>query len=293
MQTQENMNTTIKKYVQQLRDRFNLDFWKIYLSSLGSISAIVTLVSYVLQIKDPSVLIIVTYFAGVLVLSLVISLKLTQKKETLFLKLSNSLKVEVKSGDIFDYADQTNYVVIPVNEYFDTKVNTKIVSPSTLHGQFINKYYKCNSPQLHEEIEDYLQANKVEFTEVNKRPNEGGYTKKYPLGTCVPIKVGQVTFVLVALTHFDNDDHAYVELSEFGRCISYLCRFLEKNAGNSPAYMPLMGMGLSRLNQTGQFILKYTLDTIIGVKDLAIPRGLSIIVYPPTAKTLDLNSIKY
>lgn len=60
-----------------------------------------------------------------------------------------------------------------------------------------------------------------------------------------------------------------MELSEFGRCMSNVCRFIEKNAGNSPAYMPLMGMGLSRLNQTGQFILKYTLDTIVGVKDLA------------------------
>lgn len=293
MQIQENMNTTIKKYVQRLRDRFNLDFWKTYLSTLGSISAIVTLISYVLQLDNPSALVIVTYFVGVLVLSLVISLKLTKRKESLSLSLSNSLEIEVKSGDLFDYADKTNYVIIPVNEYFDTKVNTKIVSPSTLHGQFINKYYKCNSPQLHEEIEDYLKKNKVDPLEVKSRPNEGGHKKRYPLGTCVPIKIGQVTFVLVALTHFDNDDHAYVELSEFGRCISSVCRFIEKNAGNSPAYMPLMGMGLSRLNQTGQFILKYTLDTIIGVKDLAIPGGLNIIVYPHTAKTLDLNSIQY
>lgn len=287
------MNTTIKKYVQLLRDRLNSDFWKTLLSTLGSLSAIVTLVSYVLQIDNPSPLVIVIYFASVLIFSVVITLVLTKRKESLSLNISNSLNVAVKSGDIFDFADKTNYVIIPVNEYFDTKVNTKIVSPSTLHGQFINKYYKCNSPQLHEEIEDYLKKNKVEPLEAKSRPNEGGHEKRYPLGTCVPIKVGQVTFVLVALTHFDNDDHAYVELSEFGRCISSMCRFIEMNAGNRPAYMPLMGMGLSRLNQTGQFILKYTLDTIIGVKDLAIPGGLSIIVYPPTAKTLDLNSIKY
>ena len=72
-----------------------------------------------------------------------------------------------------------------------------------------------------------------------------------------------------------------------------MCRFIETHAGNKPTYMPLMGMGLSRLNQTGQFILKYTLDTIVGVKELAIPGGLNIVVYPPTAKTLDLNAIKY
>ena len=54
-----------------------------------------------------------------------------------------------------------------------------------------------------------------------------------------------------------------------------------------------MGMGLSRLNQSGQFILKYTLDSIVGVKDLALLGGLSIILYPPVARTINLNEIKY
>ena len=50
---------------------------------------------------------------------------------------------------------------------------------------------------------------------------------------------------------------------------------------------------MSRLNQSGQFILKYTLDTIVGIKDLAIQGGINIVVYPPVAKTLNLNEIKY
>lgn len=224
--------------------------------------------------------------------SFIITWLLTRRKESLKLNLSNTLKVDVRAGDLFDYAKGANYVVIPVNEYFDTIVNTKIVSPSTLHGQFINKYFQNKNLELHELIESYLE-NHVKSKQVEKRPNEGGYLKKYPLGTCVPIQVDQVTFVLVALTHFDDEDHAFVELSEFGRCISCVCRFLEKHAGINPSFMPLMGMGLSRLNQTGQFILKYTLDTIVGVKNLAIPGGLNIVVYQPVAKTLNLNEIKY
>lgn len=287
------MSTIIKKLEQLLRVKFNKEFGSTLVSTLGAISAIVTLVSFVFQIENPGTLVIVLYASIVVGGSLFFTCLFTHIKEMLELELSNTLKVVVKSGDIFEYAEKTNFVVIPVNEYFDTIVNTKIVSPTSLHGQFINNYFKYNHLELHEEIDTYLTGAKIEFKEVAERPNEGGYKKQYPLGTCVPIRRGQVTFVLVALTHFDNEDHAYVELSEFGRCISRVCRFLENNAGNKPAYMPLMGMGLSRLNQTAQFILKYTLDTIVGTKDLAIPGGLNIVVFPPTAKTLDLNAIKY
>lgn len=287
------MITITKKLEQLLRIKINKEFGSTLVSTLGAISAIVTLISFVFQVKDPGLIVIIIYAIIVIGGSLFFTWLFTRRKEKLELELTNTLNVNVRSGDIFDYAEKTNFVVIPVNDFFDTVVNTKIVSPSTLHGQFINKYYHSNSPMLHAEIEDYLTKEGVSFKVVEERPNIGGHLKKYPLGTCVPIQVGQVTFVLVALTHFDDEDHAYVELSEFGRCISSVCRFIERHAGNKPTYMPLMGMGLSRLNQTGQFILKYTLDTIVGVKDLAIPGGLNIVVYPPTAKTLDLNAIKY
>ena len=276
-----------------IRNRFKVDFWKSLISTLGAVSAVVTLISFVFQIKNPGTATIIFYAIIVLGGSFIIALLLTHRKESLKMVLSNTLKVSVSSGDIFDYAKGTNYVVIPVNEYFDTVVNTKIVSPSTLHGQFINKHFEFNHLQLHEIIDDYLTKQKVEYKEAKTRPHEGGYMKKYPLGTCTKVQVGQVTYVLIALTHFDEEDHAYVELSEFGRCISYLCCYLQKNAGNKPAYMPLMGMGLSRLNQPAQFMLKYTLDSIYGIKNLAIPGGLNIIIYPPVARTINLNEIHY
>lgn len=49
----------------------------------------------------------------------------------------------------------------------------------------------------------------------------------------------------------------------------------------------------TRLNKNAQFILKYTMDTIVGIKDLAIPGGLFIEVPDSIAKTLNLNEINY
>ena len=261
---------TIKKFVEQLKAKLSSkEFWKYFFAAVGTISSVVTLISFVFQLQDPGCTVIVIYVLGVVGLSVAFAVLQTWRKKSLDLRISNTLRVKVAEGDIFSYSKDENYVVIPVNEYFDTIVDNKIINKSTIHGQFILKYYKDNHAKLHEEIEAYFKANNI-----NGKPEERneskGHNIKYSLGTCAIINKDNTNFVLLALTHFDNEDHAYVEL-----------------------YMPLMGMGMSRLNQSGQFILKYTLDTIVGIKDLALLGGVNIVVYPPVAKTLNLNEIKY
>lgn len=268
------------------------EFWKYFFASVGTISSVVTLVSFVFDWKNPGCLWVIIYIAVVLLLSGGFACWQTWRKTSLDLKISNTLNVKVNEGNIFDYVGNENYVVIPVNEYFDTIVNEVIINKGTIHGQFIQKYYRDNHSKLHEEIEDYFKENDIKGQYV-AREGSDGYRMKYPLGTCAIIKKDNTNFVLLAITHFDENDHAFVELSEFGRSISKMCNTLEDKVQDKPAYMPLMGMGMSRLNQSGQFILKYTLDTIVGINKLAICGGLNIIIYPPVAKTLNLNEIKY
>lgn len=273
-------------------DIWSREFWKYFLAAVGTISSVVTLISFVFEWKNPGCLWIVIYIAGVILISGGFACWQTWRKTSLELKVSNTLNVNVFEGDIFAHVGNDNYVVIPVNEFFDTIVNETIINKSTIHGQFILKYYKDNHSKLHEEIDSYFTENKIEGKEVDRIGSEG-YKKKYPLGTCAIIKKEKTNFVLLAMTHFDEEDHAFVELSEFGRSISTMCKVLADKVEDKPIYMPLMGMGMSRLNQTGQFILKYTLDTIVGIKDLAIQNGVNIVVFPPVAKTLNLNEIKY
>ena len=294
MPIMEDICLIIKRYIMQLKDNMgSREFWKYFFVAIGTISSVVTLISFVFNVKNPSCWLIISYVAIVLLLSVVFAIWQTWRKTSLNIKISNNLTVNVDEGDIFDYAKDDNYVVIPVNEYFDTIVDDKIINSGTVHGQFIRRYYPGDyHHQLHKETEAYFKTQDINGVETTRQRSEG-YTKKYPLGTCAIIEKGNTHFVLLALTHFDNDDHAYVELSEFGSCVSKLCKKLRDVAGTSPIYMPLMGMGMARLNQPAQFILKYTLDTIVGIKDLALLGGINIIVYPSVARTLNLNEINY
>jgi hypothetical protein len=268
------------------------EFWKYFFVAVGTISSVVTLVSFVFQLHNPSCLVVFFYILGVIVLSSAFAIWQTWRKKAIKLKISNNLTINVIEGDLFSFAQDDNYVVIPVNEYFDTIVDEKVINKGSLHGQFILKYYADNPAKLHDEIDDYLATQQIEGI-IAPRDQSEGYEKKYPLGTCAIIKHNHTNFVLLALTHFDDEDHAYVELSEFGRSISRMCHFLSDKVGTTPVFMPLMGMGLSRLNQSAQFILKYTLDTIVGIKDLAMVGGIHVVVFPPVAKTINLNEIKY
>ena len=277
----------------QLKDKLlSRDFWKYFFAAVGTISSVVTLISFVFEIHNPGCLVIVSYIVGVLLVSILFAVWQTWRKRSLSINISNNLIVKVAEGDLFSYAKDGNFVIIPVNEYFDTLVDDKVIHQNTLHGQFINKYYHYNRNELHDQIESFFSDNGIKGEQDANRKSEG-YKVKYPLGTSAIIEKDNTHFVLLALTHFDEHDHAYVELSEFGRSISMMYNFISNKVGGKPVYMPLMGMGMSRLNQTAQFILKYTLDTIMGMKDLAIPGVIHIIVYPPTAKILNLNEIKY
>lgn len=275
-------------------DIWSREFWKYFLASVGTISSVVTLISFVYQWKNPGCCWVVGYILFVIVASLFFAWSQTKRKTSLNLKFSNTLRVKVDEGDLFSYTKDENFVVIPVNEYFDTIVDNKIINKGTIHGQFITRYYGENHTQLHEETEKYFATNNIKKKGIiEDREWSDGYKVRYPLGTCAIIKKDNTNFVLLAITHFDEEDHAFVELSEFGRAISEMCKTLADKVQNKPIYMPLMGMGMSRLNQSGQFILKYTLDTIVGIKDLALLGGVNIVVYPPIAKTLNLNEIKY
>ena len=102
------------------------EFWKYFFGAVGTISSVVTLISFVYQWQKPECWCVVLYILVVIIVSALFAIWQTWRKTSLDLKISNTLNVKVSEGDLFDYVGNDNYVVIPVNEYFDTIVNETI-----------------------------------------------------------------------------------------------------------------------------------------------------------------------
>lgn len=212
----------------------------------------------------------------------------TDLKESISIKISPNLRVNVFKGDLFK---QKSIVVIPVNEYFDTHVDDIIIAHRTIHGKFIDEHFRNKEDELYQLIDSQIHQTQGATPNFH-RPHAGGRNIKYPIGTCADVVVGDTIYVLFALTHFDDEDKAYLPKEEFGNAIIKLMNHLASISNNRPVYMPLFGTGLSRLNETHQRVLLFIIDTISFSCPVAINAGLNIVVYPTDMVKVNLNKVE-
>jgi hypothetical protein len=212
----------------------------------------------------------------------------TKLKNRISIKISPNLRVNVFKGDLFQ---QNNIVVIPVNEFFDTHVDDVIIAHRTIHGKFIDDFFRNNEDELYRLID--AQINNIEGrVVVNNRRHAGARNYKYPIGTCADVVVGDTIYVLFALTHFDEEDKAYLPKEEFGNAIINLTNHLAAISNNRPVYIPLFGTGLSRLNETHQRVLLYIIDTISFSCPVSINAGMNVVIYPEDMVKVNLNKVE-
>lgn len=262
-------------------------FWNNFIAALAALSSVATLVAFIYKWEN-NLTTCETIIGGIIILLLCGGYGLYQikRKKKIELQLGPQFIVTIKEGDLLSCE---GVIVIPVNEYFDTIVDDVIIAKNTVHGKFINQFFSDRINELDQKIEDSL--NDVNFLTKNNRKN-GGKTKKYPLGTCAKIRDGKNCYILLAMTHFDEEDHAYIDTHEFKDVIYELSNYINKHANSRPVYMPLMGTGQSGIKKPAQRILLFILTCLEFMNSNALPKGLNIIIYSGTMKKINLNLIE-
>lgn len=118
---------------------------------------------------------------------------------------------KIKKGNIFN---EKGLKVINFNEYFDTKVDNKVIANNSLNGIFINKF-----------IDDVKELDKIIDVQLENAPGEENKTRKdgkkikYELGTIVEYNDD---YLLTALTKFDENNMANTNLKDY---LSFLMNF--------------------------------------------------------------------
>lgn len=265
-------------------------FWKHLMTAIAALSSIATLVSlFYEKIPKMDPLWKILMIIGIIVIAIFYSLFQMRQKLKVTLILNNDLKLFIEEGDLFA---QKGIIVIPVNEYFDTHVGDGVVSPKTLHGVFINNYF--SSQERISELDQKIQKSLSSINPIMKGCNRkfpGSKTDKYELGTCATIEDGGNKYVLCALTHFDDDDKAYLDRSEFQGVIIKLMEHLSSVCEGNDVYMPLIGTGLSRLQLTSQRVLTYVIDTLDFSVNSCIPNGVHMEILSLRNEGINLNDI--
>ena len=134
-------------------------------------------------------------FVGMLAVSILIGLFRARQPRRIRIHLKAiDTFVELCFGDLFTYSGSK---VIPVNEFFDSQLGEP-VSPGSVHGQFISRFFGAHPASLDALVDRGLED--LTPTEVSRL---AGHTKKYPIGTTAVISVNNEKKFLLALTHTD------------------------------------------------------------------------------------------
>ncbi|WP_459999551.1 macro domain-containing protein [Paradesulfitobacterium aromaticivorans] len=212
----------------------------------------------------------------------------------------NGTKIIVKIGDIFELmgkdaeAKKKEICVIPVNDYFDVIVDNRIVSETTLHGQYINRLIANDKlDALNKIIEEDEVLNAPENKTEN--PNrEKGKKISYKLGSLIEFE----SYILAAFTKFDSKNKAFLSAEEY---TTFWMRFWENTdqiyAGRT-INLPLVGAGVTRF-RNGKPSKQELLETMLwslkisGFHNTYGFRSINIIIYKADASDIDFFHIQH
>jgi hypothetical protein len=261
-------------------------FWGYFVAALGTLSSMTTLVAFIASPDKSNLsgLCIILYAIVIVVICVAYGIFMTKDIKKIDLYIHPKLSVIVKFGDLFS---QKGVVVIPVNEYFDTIVDDKIIAHKTIHGIFIDTYFKDRLPELDSKISSSLDG--ISFKSVIRKT---GKQKIYDLGTCADVEDGQNIYVLVAVTHFDENDKAFVSVEELRNVYMKLFDHLEKMANSRPVYLPLIGAGQSKVPKSPQRLLLFMLNCWEFFKCFSMPAGVNIILHSSIRCKINLLQIE-
>lgn len=257
-----------------------------YLTIIAILSSIATLTSLFGAIPDEC-----KFITGI---AFIISLMILYISLWIWANNLQDIKIDiegseiiVKAGDIFE---QEGLKVIAFNEYFDTKIDDKIISSKSLNGVFINKYFHNDATKLDNFIDDYTFEDKDKLE--NNTHRQDGKKQKFKLGTICLYE----DFILTAFSKFDNKNRAILTMPEY---LEFLIKFwdeINRVYAQKSVTVPIFGSGITRIkehrNISDEELLKIMLWTFrISEMRFKYPAKLTIVIHQDKIVKVNLLDI--
>lgn len=196
--------------------------------------------------------------------------------------------VNIKSGDLFS---QDGYKVIPFNEYFDTVVDEKIISSSSLNGVFINNYSNTAINNLDNHI--VQNTDNEDVLNPNTQRRLGGKVVKFKLSTIIVFN----EYLLTAFSKFDEHNKAVLTMPEYIEFLIIFWDRVNRIYAQKSVSVPIFGSGITRIkehkNISDEDLLKIMLWTFkLSEMKFKHPAKLSIIIHKDKIDKIDLFNLK-
>ena len=194
-------------------------------------------------------------------------------------------KLTIKYGNVFD---EDADVVIAVNEFFDGALGN-VVSPTSVHGQFVIRYFNSAEAGFRQAVDPILASFQGTQQARAVQPD-----LSFPIGTTVKVSIGQKDAYLVALTTTDLQTHkATTTVGSLWIALTNMLDSVPHLSGGRGVAMPLIGNGLSGLNLQPQHLLRLlVLAIVMTSRRIQLPNSISIVLHEDCFDKLDLLEIR-
>ena len=197
--------------------------------------------------------------------------------------------VVIKSGDIFK---EDGLKAIAFNEYFDTRVDDKIIAKKSLNGQFILNHID-DVDKLNSDIEsDDDLKNSIIGKEVKRKQ---GKTTKYKLGSSILI---DDEYILTAFSRFNKNNQAELTIQEYVNFLLTFWNEINRLYAQRSVTVPVFGAGITRFKNGFEDIdinelLRIMIWTFkISKIKFEYPAKLTIIVHDDLLSQVNLYELK-
>lgn len=266
---------------------FNKDILKNFLAFLGVLASITTIILFCVEVPSEAKNVVGIGMVLLLILVYVGIFLWANRLKKIEVNIEET-SVIITEGDIFK---QKGFKAIAFNEYFDTKVDGKIIASKSLNGIFINRFFEQSVEPLDKHIEKYVFQEDEILEQNNNR--SAGKRQKYKIGTiCVYNE-----YLLTAFSKFNEKNEAWLTMPEY---LTFLINFWDNvNTvyAQESVSVPVFGSGITRIKGhrciSDEDLLKIMLWTFkISETRFKYPAKLTIVIHGDKMKKVNLFEIK-
>jgi hypothetical protein len=188
---------------------------------------------------------------------------------------------EVRIGDLLKSKED---IVVSTNTTFDTDMASGLISPKSIQGQVVARYFDGKTDELDRQIRKSLVG--LRYTEAVSPGNK----KSYPIGTVAKVTAHGKTFYFLAMAALNEHGNAQCDQPKVEMALEKLWDFVGSQGEIGDLAIPAIGTGRGRLELPRRKVIELIAQSFADAsREKIFSNKLAIVVHPEDAKRHDVN----
>jgi Domain of unknown function (DUF6430) len=188
---------------------------------------------------------------------------------------------EIRIADLLDSKED---IVVSTNTTFDTDISDGLISPKSVQGQVLLRYFDGKTDELDKQIRKSLATQ--HFTEAISPGNK----KRYPIGTVAKVSAHGKNFYFLAMAELNEHGNASTDLGSIQKALAGLWNFIARRGEIGDLAIPPIGTGRGRLELPRKKIIEMIAQSFADAsRERVFANKLAIVTSPDDASKHEVN----